>query len=284
FRMTRMDELEGAPARRLSFHPEVVTYLAPEQHKKLMITQKTDQYSLALLAIEMLQGEPPVLVKSLSDIKRKEKFFNKPEAFAKNWSARSPRLRKVLYKMLSKDPKDRYASMQEIVDELETAKNTREDSRRIAKQSYAALAPHKLEVLGDFYDMLFARFPALKVHFKRDIKSPALLRKLDRAILYLINFRPEDMAHEPTILTGIRESHAKYGLLEQDFDNFAECLLDALHHVGETSEETQEAWRTTLAPGLAYMKDCCVAEFEIEAEVAAGAETQDTSEPAEVSD
>ena len=70
FRMTRMDELEGAPARRLSFHPEVVTYLAPEQHKKLMITQKTDQYSLALLAIEMLQGEPPVLVKTLSDIKR----------------------------------------------------------------------------------------------------------------------------------------------------------------------------------------------------------------------
>ncbi|MEM9780646.1 MAG: globin, partial [Pseudomonadota bacterium] len=99
-----------------------------------------------------------------------------------------------------------------------------------------------------------------------------------------INFRPEDMAHEPTILTGIRESHAKYGLLEQDFDNFAECLLDALHHVGETSEETQEAWRTTLAPGLAYMKDCCVAEFEIEAEVAAGVETQDTSEPAEVSE
>ncbi|MEM7237325.1 MAG: TIR domain-containing protein, partial [Pseudomonadota bacterium] len=254
FRMTKMDQLDGVPERCLPFHPEIISYLAPEQHRELRITPKSDQYSLAILAIEMLQGQPPVRVETLDDIKRKENFFANPEAFSEGWRHRSPRLRKVLLKMLALNPRNRYRSMQKIVEELRIEKNTREDCRRIAKSSYNSFARGKMKLLEGFYDRLFTKHPRLKRHFDDLGDQKALLKKLDRAILYLLNFRREDMAHEPTILTATRQRHERLDLSATDFDDFAQCFLDMLHAAGEVSEETQQAWRVTLQPGVDYMK------------------------------
>ncbi|MEE4164227.1 MAG: TIR domain-containing protein [Woeseiaceae bacterium] len=257
-RIARIMSMRVSTLGSFPMNPEIMSSLAPEQHDVLGCSEKTDQYALGLLAVELLEGTAPVDVKSLNDLQKKEAFFAAPADHG-SWAERSPRLRDILLRMLSREPADRYATMADVVAALDAGSNVLEDNRRIAKASYLALRQRDdwLRFLGEFYLILFARRPDLEKLFARVLGDDAHFAKLDQAVLYLLNFRRADMACEPTTLTRIRDLHAPLGLHAKDFDDFAEAFLAALQAFGEISEETQTAWTRTIDPGLTYMKGCC---------------------------
>ena len=220
----------------------------------MKFTQKTDQYALGLLALEMLRGKPPVVVKSLDDLQKKKEYFADTARLSQYLQRRSPVLKTVLVRMLSPRPEDRFESMGDIVKELDTAVNPLEENRRLAKRSYERLTPKRDKLFRDFYKILLDGREDLRAMFREDFEETNHFDKLNRAILYLLNFRQEDGLFEPTILSEIRDKHDNFGLAPKDYDHFEKSLLAALKKSDARSHEIQEAWRSSIAPGLDYMK------------------------------
>ena len=242
--------------------------LAPEQYETLTATEKTDQYSLGLIGIEMLQSLPPVRIRSLKDIQRKEIFFEDPFKFPGQWQKRSPRLAKIITKMLDPDPAKRYQSMRRVLSALDVKGTFADNNRMIAKRSYKSLHNHGKwsDVLTNFYRDFLHGNDARRALFDRAFPgdgeisptSPQIM-KLDKAILYLLNFRSDD-TEEPNTLSAIREKHTAFQLSLEDFNDFEQGLLRAIEAAGEQSDESREAWKITIQSGLDYMKGCAVAE------------------------
>ena len=124
----------------------------------------------------------------------------------------------------------------------------------VARASYqrAAGAP---DFFTAFYDRLFevrsdTRQLFARTEFERQNK---LLR---HAIGLLLSF-PEEPDGEPTILTRIAERHSRHDLaIDPSFyPPFLESLLDTIKRRDpEFTPAVEQAWRTTLAKGFAYMQ------------------------------
>lgn len=246
-----------------------IEVLAPEQHENLTATKKTDQYALGLIGIEMLQGSPAVNIRSLKDVSSKERFFADPFNFPGHWQARSPRLSKIITKMLDPDPAGRYQSMSRVVNALNVKGTFAENNRMIAKLSYKSLHDRGrwTKVLASFYHEFLQGSEERRALFQKafpgddeiSATSPQI-QKLDKAILYMLNFRSDDAA-EPNTLSAIREKHVAFQLSLEDFRDFEEGLLRAIETAGDSSDESRDAWRTTIQSGLEYMKGCAVEEI-----------------------
>jgi hemoglobin-like flavoprotein len=77
--------------------------------------------------------------------------------------------------------------------------------------------------------------------------------KLHGALNYLLNFR-DHLTVEPTVLGKVAERHRALRVTPEQFDHFAEALLETLHESSGEDAATIEAWRNTMGPGIAYLK------------------------------
>ena len=127
------------------------THLVPEQYIGEPYTEKSDQYSLALLAVEMLLGKAPVTVRCAADLKKKSHFFKRPKQFISDLNSHHPGLASVLLRMLQKEPAARYESMNSVADALKRLEPT---DRVRAKQSYLKHCMGS----NDFYRKFYERF------------------------------------------------------------------------------------------------------------------------------
>jgi serine/threonine protein kinase len=105
-------------------------YMSPEQVQEHELTNKTDLYSLGIVAFELLTGRPPFLGKSIPELVRK--ILNEP---APKLSVVNPslpaRLGEVLERVLEKNPGKRFGSGQEIASDLAGVFGELEDSERL---------------------------------------------------------------------------------------------------------------------------------------------------------
>jgi serine/threonine protein kinase len=90
------------------------TYMSPEQCNGGEITGASDQYSLGVVAYEMLAGRPPFTGGSMMALMYSH-FHDAPPPLEAVRPDCPPRLRNVITRMLSKEPKDRFPTMEEAV-------------------------------------------------------------------------------------------------------------------------------------------------------------------------
>jgi len=88
-------------------------YMAPEQAKGGSVDGRADQYSLGVVAYRMLTGELPYSGDSVHTILYKHIFEEVPSASAKR-SDTPPFLTAAISRSLSKEPDQRYATMEEF--------------------------------------------------------------------------------------------------------------------------------------------------------------------------
>ena len=124
----------------------------------------------------------------------------------------------------------------------------------VARDSYqrAALAP---DFFTAFYDRLFEVRPDTRQLFART-EFERQHRLLRHAIGLLLSF-PEEPDGEPTILTRIAERHSRRDLAIDPslYPPFLESLLDTIKRCdSDFTPAVEQAWRTTLAKGFAYMQ------------------------------
>ncbi len=88
-------------------------YMAPEQFAGQVATAATDQYTLGILAFEMLSGQVPFSGESVSELmaRRTKPPPSLPPAVPASLS-------RVVYRMLSRAPEERYASLDSVAEQL----------------------------------------------------------------------------------------------------------------------------------------------------------------------
>ncbi len=95
-------------------------YMSPEQVQGLAVDGRSDQFSLAVIAYEILTGERPFQGEHLSTIVYRIVAEQPPEAHQINGTL-TPQIHEVLSRGLAKKPEDRYPSCSTFVGALEMA-------------------------------------------------------------------------------------------------------------------------------------------------------------------
>ena len=93
------------------------TYMSPEQCMAQDVTGASDQYSLGVVAYEMITGRPPFAGGSMMAIMYGH-FNDTPPDISTIRPDCPPELRNTVMRMLEKDPAKRWATMEDAVDSL----------------------------------------------------------------------------------------------------------------------------------------------------------------------
>lgn len=97
-----------------------VQYISPEQARGNIVTKQSDIYSLGIVLYELLAGTVPFNGESAVSIALKH--FQAPIPDLRELDTRLPQaLENVVLKATAKEPKNRYATAQEMKEDLETA-------------------------------------------------------------------------------------------------------------------------------------------------------------------
>jgi hypothetical protein len=194
-------------------------------------------------------------IKQLADLAKLPSFFEDPRKFfEKTWLDQAPGLSRVIARMLCKEPRQRWASMAEIlnaIEPLQRSQHRQEVHVGDAKRSYCRYCQGKTAFYRTFYSMFFRRSPATQGLFA-NVSMDRQYEMIDEAIERLLNFRE---GAEPTTLSRTRDAHRRFHLAPSDFDHFHEAFLEALVAMGERNPEG--CWYAVLRPSLDYMKQAC---------------------------
>ena len=231
-------------------------YLSPELYNGEAIDWRTDQYYLGLLALELLQGKPPVAVKTFSDLEAKARFFESPRLFfGEDLRRNCPALSFVLGRMLERNPQNRWDSMQKLVNALTqlAAGEVPAVVKQDADDQYSKTLGNNAMFFSSFYRILFGSSPEVQELFeKRGIKMEQQYDKLDKAMSSVLNFNREMTT---STLKSQVESHRAMSLSAQHFDMFRDAFLNALPDAEVSDDASRDAWRAILDPALAYMSE-----------------------------
>lgn len=121
--------------------------------------------------------------------------------------------------------------------------------RQVVKDSYLRLEEQP-EFFRTFYEHLFCIEPDLRAKFQGDWQhAVAALRSAMRSVM---QFWEERRAEEPTILSATARNHKNLDLSTTHFDMFEDAFIYAVN--SNEGRLQAIAWRSCLAPGIAYMK------------------------------
>jgi serine/threonine-protein kinase len=121
------------------------TYMSPEQCNALPLTGASDQYSLGVMAYEMLTGKPPFDADSVMTIMFKH--INEPlEPVLERVKDCPPDLAAAIDRMLAKAPEDRFATLEEVAQAINRPSITGEHKVRTQLVQFA-LAGSNRDVL-----------------------------------------------------------------------------------------------------------------------------------------
>ncbi len=238
---------------------ESLAYMSPERFLGQQYTPFTDQYSLGLLATELLGGARLPRVVSPCDLESKRALFAELESGSGEWARRSPEFAGVVCRMLRVDPEARWPSMRDVRDylrEIPVPEPPEEVMRKMARAAYLRLQARGVdgerEFFQRFYEKLFALAPDVEPLF-RGVDMARQYQILNRAIELLLEFRP---AGEQEELRKVALSHARLGLTRRHHELFLEALLEALREGNACDAACLEAWRMTAGSALEFMWQC----------------------------
>jgi DNA-binding response OmpR family regulator/predicted Ser/Thr protein kinase len=107
-------------------------YMSPEQIVGLTLDHRSDMYSLGATFYHALCGEPPFKSEDFKEIL--DQHLNSPLIpLEERHSKTAPALCKIIDKMLSKDPNDRYNEFQDIITELKKLNSRISAAKRASK-------------------------------------------------------------------------------------------------------------------------------------------------------
>jgi serine/threonine protein kinase len=107
-------------------------YMSPEQIVGLTLDHRSDMYSLGATFYHALCGEPPFKSEDFKEIL--DQHLNSPLIpLEERHSRTAPALCKIIDKMLSKDPNDRYNEFQDIITELKKLSSRISAAKRASK-------------------------------------------------------------------------------------------------------------------------------------------------------
>jgi hemoglobin-like flavoprotein len=115
--------------------------------------------------------------------------------------------------------------------------------KELLRKSFALFVACEPNLTHHFYEVLFARHPALRKLFSR---SPMQVqeRVFAETIAALVE-HIDDVAHLENVLYPLGAKHVEYGATEEKYEWVREALLTTFRHVGCAvwTDELATAWR-----------------------------------------
>jgi hemoglobin-like flavoprotein len=236
---------------------EALTYMTPERFFGRPHTQQADQFSLGLIATELLGGEPLPRVRCPSDLQSKSRLFQDLAEGRGGWAKRSKGFSGIVSRLLRTNPEDRWPSMthvRELVRAVDIVESEGERTRMVARDLYVRLQDggHDRVFFDLFYRTLFAKCPETKVHFESiDMQRQHML--LNQAIFHLLEFHPASGCEK---LRDLANRHRGFSLNPEHYQSFLEALVSTMEQSGVADSTQIAAWREVLAPGVEFMRVC----------------------------
>ena len=110
------------------------TYIAPETIKKQKMVPQTDMYSLGVTIYEVLTGQPPFTGASPTDLLKAHIAAKPPAASLLNENV-APELDRLIERLMAKLPKDRFQSMEDVIQEIRNTRFYIEEIPEVAEQA-----------------------------------------------------------------------------------------------------------------------------------------------------
>ncbi|MEM7351276.1 MAG: protein kinase [Acidobacteriota bacterium] len=238
---------------------ESLAYMTPESYDGEPHTQLADQYSLGLIATELLGGPHVQPVRRARDLELKRDFFRRMEAGEGEWNQRCPELAGVICRMLRLDPQLRWPTMTEVyeyIDDIEVTETLAEAWRKKAKASYLRLqtrgAEGQREFYEAFYDNFFTAFPKTEALFPAEMEQQYDM--LHQAIHSVLAFRP-GLPRGKERLQELAGQHARLELDPEHYEGFRDAFLATLENLEDfkVDAETLTAWRAIWSDAIELM-------------------------------
>jgi len=251
---------------------ETLKYSSPEEFNGLSgeINEAADQYSLGLIAHEMLSGRETFPYSSWGQIKQAKETFINSTIDIKAIRPNCPdELRDVVSRMLSVKATDRFPHLEDIsriLSSVDLDGPLEKDSDQckmmhIAMQSFARCR-ESTEFFQDFYQELFTKCePIRKLFSKVDLQTQYYL--LREALDLILQF-PTEVGLAPRYLSlfKVAESHNNLNIDPALYDAFSEHLLEMVQRHdpkctrpdGQCDTDIIKAWKVTIQPAIEYMK------------------------------
>lgn len=208
---------------------------------------QADQFSLGLLAYEMVTGVPLFKSNNLPDLLvERANFFKKP-SLKKHIPAHlyTPDMRafwEIIAKMLQKDPLKRYSDLYQISNALHVLKPTRTNLHEVSLASYnrclVAADKQSKDFIDAFYENFFLAAPDARRMFNQDLERQRnMFRSSVRIFL-------ESNAHNSTVKK-LTDLPMHQGITLSQYQIFLEALLKTIElydPLYKTSAHIGEAW------------------------------------------
>lgn len=196
--------------------------------------ERSDQFSLGLLMLELIGYDPLFDAKTVSGIfsKRRE-FFDDPSKYLKEVfkdQKCSPQLREVISKMLSKEPGERYEDLSEVSIMMNQIKNQTLSGSPLLN-SFDICCKYYPDWSTIFYRKLFKIYPHIESYFK-DRKRQQLMLRFAIYVMFEIEQKEKYFLN---ILES--ERHKEFNTVEY-FTTFLETLRETVRElVGDKWDE-----------------------------------------------
>jgi hemoglobin-like flavoprotein len=230
-------------------------YLSPERYYGEPVDGSTDQYHLALLGLELLQGKPPVQVEKFADLKDMATFFDSPRSFFdKEFRRDYPGFSFVLAQMLERHPANRWATISDLTSALRDVKAEKipDAVKQHADAQYSDTLQDNAEFFRSFYQILLGKSPDIRALFKSGGSIDEQARKLNNAMARILTFNKRLRTAR---LENEINRHRGMAIKAEHFGYFRDAFVEALSTAKITDGRSHDAWRAVLDPALNYMRD-----------------------------
>ncbi len=264
----------GSNKRALEKFREDCSYLSPElidlgsnmeiEPDTMEEAEKNDQFSLGLLAYEMLTGKPlfPRKVNGFElsipeIIRNRDRFFKNIEGEQeKKWkkladSGCPPEFVTIVKRLLEEKPNNRFANVWDLSEQLKELKPTLNKRQRILLESYnRCLATHP-NFIEAFYEAFFDTMPNIKEsHFKNtDLERQyKMLQSAQRAFL--------ESGEDASFTKRLPNIKGHKGVSFEQFKSFVEIFIQtiAISDPRWESIDVRNAWHQTAEMMLPVLK------------------------------
>ena len=234
-RHRRSDLLSGTP-----------TYLSPEQCLGKPATYRSDQYSLGVIAYEMLAGRPPYSGESPYEVMRQHCRKQRPAKLPRDCPGY---LKDVVMRCLATDPLGRYTTLPPAILDLQETCGDCITPLAIARASY-----HRCQIRTDMLDIFYERFinsnATVKERF-RDIDVTQQIHHLDDALRLILRCGI-DSQEVRRQLDRIAAGHQAFP--RQLYDLFTAALLDAVRECDAGCDpQVEKAWEEVIGACVDYL-------------------------------
>ena len=215
-----------------------------------------DQYSLGVIAYEMLTGKPPFDGASPMDIMIQHYGKKAPPAAPlEKARQKAPRLADIVLRMLQKRPVDRFPSLGATAHALRHALASDKTAAEVARASY-----ERCIELGYFLDTFYERFignnPSVKKVFTRaKLDMDRQIRVLDSTLRLILDHGLDSDEARERFKPFLPSHQTMLDRSPELFEAFEEALVSAVQSCDVShTPNVESAWRRTVRDCVDYIR------------------------------